>query len=140
MLSFSATTTINASPDTVWQILTDAPNYPQWDPGIVRIEGNIAPGEKVVAVTKRDPNRAFPAKVSAFEPARSMTWSGGMPLGLFKGVRTFTLTPKGSNQTEFTLREEFSGPLLPLFRGTIPDLSQTFEAFAAGLKAYAERR
>jgi transposase len=26
-------------------------------------------------------------KVTEFEPARRMTWTGGMPLGLFKGVR-----------------------------------------------------
>jgi hypothetical protein len=68
-----------------------------------------------------------------------MTWTGGMPMGLFKGVRTFTLTPKGDMETEFTLREEFSGPLLPLISGTIPDMTQTFQDFADGLKAQAEK-
>src|SRR5687767_13327999 len=119
MLSYSATTTINASPETIWGILTDATGYPTWDPGVLRIEGTIAPNNQVTAYTKRDPKRAFPAKVTEFVPARKMTWTGGMPLGLFKGVRTFTLTPKGST-TEFSLREDFSGPLLPLIAGSIP--------------------
>ena len=139
MFSYSATTTINASPDVIWRILTDAPGYPRWDPGIDRIEGTIAPGNSIKAFTKRDPKRAFPAKVSDFVLGRGMTWSGGMPLGLFKGVRTFTLTPQADGSIEFTLREAYSGPLLPLFARSIPDLTKTFEEFAAGLKAFAEQ-
>jgi hypothetical protein len=139
MKYFTATTNIKASPDAIWKILTDAPNYPAWDPGVLRIEGTIAPGQKVTAYTKANPNRAFPAKVTEFVPGQKMTWVGGMPLGLFKGVRTFTLKPKGDGSTDFTLREDYGGPLLPLFAGSIPDLTPTFENFVAGLKARAER-
>ncbi len=139
MLSYSATTIINASPDAIWRILADAPAYPRWDPGVDRIEGVIAPGNKVTAFTKRDPKRAFPARVSEFVPGRKMVWSGGMPLGLFKGVRTFTLTPQTNGSIEFSIREEFSGLLLPLFAGGVPDMTRTFEDFAAGLKAFAEK-
>ena len=139
MLSYSATTTINASEDTIWRILTDAAGYPRWDPGVLRIEGTIAPGNKVTAFTKRDPKRAFPAKVSEFVPRQKMAWTGGMPLGLFKGVRTFTLTPQANDGIKFTLREEFSGLLLPLIAGSIPNQTKTFEDFAAGLKAFAEK-
>jgi len=139
MKSFSATTNIKASPETIWRILTDAPNYPTWDPGVIRIEGTIAPGQKVTAYTKLNPNRAFPAKVTEFIPRQKMTWTGGMPLGLFKGVRTFTLTPKGGESVDFTLREDYGGLLLPLFAGTIPDLNKSFQDFVVGLKAHAER-
>jgi len=138
MKTFSATTNIKASPETIWGILTDAPNYPAWDPGVDRIEGTIAPGEQITAYTKLSPNRAFPAKVTEFVAGQRMTWTGGMPLGLFKGVRTFTLIPKGDGSIDFTLREEFSGLLLPLFAGSIPDLTKTFEDFAVGLKVRAE--
>jgi len=138
MLSYEATTTINTRPEAIWNILTDAPNYPNWDPNMIRLEGVIAKGNQVKAFTKLDPNRVFPATVTVFEPNKHMTWSGGMPFGLFKGVRTFDLVPEG-DQTKFTLREEFSGPLLPLFGRTIPDLTQTFEDFVAGLKSQAEQ-
>ncbi|HEX8681780.1 MAG TPA: SRPBCC domain-containing protein [Ardenticatenaceae bacterium] len=139
MKEYSATTTIEASPETIWAILTDAASYPEWDPGVDRIEGHIAPGEKVTAYTKLSPGRAFPATVTEFVPGRKMTWSGGLPLGLFKGERTFTLAPQGNGSTEFTLREVFSGPLLQLFGRSIPDMTSTFEQFAAGLKERAER-
>jgi hypothetical protein len=139
MKTFSASTTIQASPETIWRILTDAPNYPLWDPGVDRIEGTIAPGEQITAYTKPSPNRAFPAKVTEFVPGRRMVWSGGMPLGLFKGVRTFTLEPAADGRVTVNVREEFSGPLLPLFGRSLPDLTRTFEDFVAGLKARAEQ-
>jgi hypothetical protein len=45
MKVFGATIEINASPHTIWQILTDAPSYPEWDPGMLRLEGKVAPGD-----------------------------------------------------------------------------------------------
>ena len=60
-----------------------------------------------------------------------------MPLGLFKGVRTFSLTPDGTT-TRFSMREEYSGPLLPLIWRSMPDLGPSFQQFARGLKAQAE--
>lgn len=140
MLSYSAKSTINARPETIWAILTDAPKYPEWDPGVIKIDGTIASGNKITAHSKISPNRAFPVTVSEFVPNKKMVWSSGMPLGLFKGARTFTLTPKGAGVTEFSLREEFTGLLLPLIGRTIPDLSQNFQDFADGLKAEAEKR
>jgi hypothetical protein len=140
MKEYSATTMINASPETIWAILTNASGYPEWDPGVDRIEGRIAPGEKITAFTKLSPGRAFPVKVTEFVPNQKMTWSGGMPLGLFKGERTFTLVPQGNGATQFTVREVFSGPLLPLIGRSLPDLNAAFEQFAAGLKNQAERR
>jgi hypothetical protein len=138
MRVYTAATTIHADPQKIWAILTDAPAYPEWDPGVDRIEGRIAAGEKITAYTKLSPDRAFPVTVSEFTPPRKMIWSSGMPLGLFKGVRTFTLTPQTDGRVEFSLREEFSGLLLPLIGRSIPDLTATFEAFAAGLKRRAE--
>ena len=139
MKVFQATTTIAATPETIWAILTNASSYPEWDPGVERIEGRIAPGEKITAYTKLSPGRAFPATVIEFVPGRKMIWSSGLPLGLFKGERTFTLEPQSNGATQFSLQEVFSGLLLGLFGRSIPDLTATFEQFAAGLKRRAER-
>ena len=100
--------------------------------------GRHRAGEKITAYSKLNPGRGFAAKVKEFEPGRKMTWEGGMPLGLFQGVRTFTLEPREDGSTDFTLREEFSGPLLRFIGGSIPDMTQAFEDFVAGLKARAE--
>jgi hypothetical protein len=137
MKTYSATTTIDASAETIWKILTDAQGYPSWDPWAVRIEGTIAPGAQITAYTKLSP-RAFPVKVTEFVPEKLMVWTGGMPFGLFTGVRRFTLTPQAGGGVEFSVSEVFSGPLLPLFAGSLPDMTKPFADFADGLKKRAE--
>ncbi|MEO5952814.1 MAG: SRPBCC domain-containing protein [Chloroflexia bacterium] len=140
MKEFTATTTINAKPEAIWAVLMDGAKYPEWDPSAERIEGKIAPGETIKAYTKLTPGRAFPAKINMFEPNKQMAWTGGMPLGLFKGVRTFTLTPKGNGVVEFTIREVFSGPLLGMIGKSLPDMTVPFQQFVEGLKKKAEGR
>jgi hypothetical protein len=139
MKEFSATATIKASPEAIWAILTNAASYPEWDPNAERIVGRIAAGEKITAFTKLSPGRAFPVKITEFVPGQKMTWTGGMPLGLFKGERTFTLVPRGNGAVEFTVREIFSGLLLPLIGRSIPDMTSPFQQSVAGLKNRAER-
>jgi len=139
MRSYDASAAIQAPPEAVWAVLTDAQAYPDWDSGVVGVEGRIAQGEKIKVVSEVNPGRAFPVKVTELSPPRRMTWTGGMPLGLFKGVRTFTLEPDGDAGTRFAMREEFSGPLLPLIWRSMPDLGPSFEQFARGLKQRAER-
>jgi hypothetical protein len=137
--SYESSATIKATPDMIWEILTDGAAFPGWDSGVTSVEGRIAPDEKIKVTSEANPKRAFPVKVTEFEPGRRMVWSGGMPLGLFKGVRTFTLQPQGDGQTLFRMREEYTGPLLPLFWRSMPDLGPSFEQFARGLKQRAEQ-
>jgi hypothetical protein len=137
-VEYRATAVIDADAQRIWSILTDGPSYAEWDSGLVRLEGHVAPGQKLKLYPEINPDRGFPVKVTGFEPARSMTWAGGMPLGLFKGVRTFTLTPAGDGATRFQMRERFGGPLLPLIGRTLPDFGPSFDQFARGLKARAE--
>ena len=140
MKSFEASSTIAAAPDTIWAILTDGASFPSWDSGVDRVEGQIALGETIKVSVKANPGRTFPVKVTEFKPGQRMVWSGGMPLGLFKGVRTYTLSPQGNGTTTFTMREEYTGPMLPMIWRSIPDLGPSFTQFASGLKQRAEAR
>ena len=138
MKSFSTRTTIRATPEAVWALLTDAPNYPAWNNTVTAVDGRIAPGEKVTVHAKVSPGRSFPVNVSTFEAPRKMVWSSGMPLGLFTGARTYTLTPKGEGEVEFDMTELYTGLFAPLITRSIPDLQPAFDEFAACLKARAE--
>lgn len=102
------------------------------------IEGKLAPGETVKFFTKLS-SQAFLVKVTAFEPNRKMVLTGGMPLGLFKSERTHTLTPGKEGQITIKTEEVFSGLLLPIFSKNLPDLTENFRDFAAGLKKEAEK-
>lgn len=138
MLSYEASAEINASPEKVWELLVDAQAFTDWDPDVTRIEGTIALGEKVTVYTKVSPDRSFPVTVAEFVPNQKMVWASGMPLGLFKGQRTFTLKPDGAGKTHYHVIEQFSGLLLPLIRLTIPDLNEAFQRHAQALKTHAE--
>jgi hypothetical protein len=135
--SYESSAVIDAGPGTVWSILVDGAAYPTWDSGVVRVDGTVAKGEKIKVVSAANPGRAFPVKVTDFAANEGMTWTGGMPLGLFKGVRTFTLTPQGDS-TLFRMREAYTGPLLGMIWKSMPDLQPSFDQFARGLKARAE--
>jgi len=139
MRSYEAAVTIAATPERIWSILTDASGYTSWDSGVTRLDGRIAPGEKLTIYNPTNPSRGFPAQVVELEPGRRMVWSGGMPLGLFKGVRTFTLTPDPAGGTRFHMREEYTGALLAMIWKSMPDLDPFFQRFARGLKQKAER-
>ena len=139
MKTFQASTSIRATPEAIWEILTNASQYTAWNTTLDKVEGRIAPGEKVTLHAKLSPGRAFPVKVTKFVPAKKMVWTGSMPLGLFKGERTFTLTPQTGGSVEFRMSEVFSGLLSPLIERSIPDMQPAFDEFAASLKKRGEQ-
>ena len=138
MKSYEARVYIDAEPKVIWDVLTDGSTWPDWDSGADRVEGKIAPGETIKLHVKINPGRAFPVKVTEFVPEQRLVFTGGMPLGLFKGVRVYTITPQAGGAVLFTMREDFTGPLEPLIGRTIPDLGPSFTQFVNGLKQRAE--
>ncbi|MEZ4493944.1 MAG: SRPBCC domain-containing protein [Dehalococcoidia bacterium] len=138
MKQYAASTSINAPVERIWAILTDGSTWTDWNPTVVKFEGAIAEGETVKVYPAINPKRAFPVKVRHMHAPRVMVWEGGMPLGLFRGTRTFELNGSDSGGVEFAMREVYSGPLSPLIGRSIPNLQPEFEKFAAALKARAE--
>jgi hypothetical protein len=132
-------TTIQASPEQIWALLTDAAGFPRWNSTVTSIEGQIAEGQRLKLKVPSAPARVFKPKVSHVEPGRSMIWRDGMA-PMFKGVRTFTLTPNRDGSTEFSMKEELSGLMLPMIKGSLPDFAPVFEAYAGDLKRAAEGR
>ena len=86
---------------------------------------------------RRLDRRLIEGEADNVEPGRSMTWRDGMA-PMFKGVRVFTLTPNADGSTEFSMKEEFSGLMLPMIKGSLPDFAPVFEAYAEDLKRAAE--
>ena len=140
MTTYTVKKQIAAGAETIWEILTDAAAYPQWNSTIVSLEGEIALGKRIKLVSTVNPKRAFKLSVTELEAPRRMVWADGMPLGLFRGVRTYTLTPDASGNTEFEMTEIFSGLLEPLISRSIPDMTDSFAEFAESLKRAAEAR
>jgi hypothetical protein len=138
MRYFEATSAINASPEAVWAVLSDGAGWPGWDSGVDSVQGRIAIGETVTIRSQAAPGRAFPVRVTRFEPPAHLRFSGGMPLGLFRGVRSYEVCGEADGQVTFRMREEYSGLLLPLIWRSVPDLGPSFQRFARGLKQRVE--
>lgn len=128
---------IEARPEKIWTLLTNAANFPSWNSTVQSIEGTIALGQKIILRVPIAPNRKFKLKVTELEPARRMVWSDGAA-PMFKGVRTYTLSPRDNGSTDFSMVEVFSGLMLPMIAGSLPDFGPSFEQYAADLKRAAE--
>ena len=129
---------IKAAPKAIWRILTNASEFPKWNSTVKSIEGEIKLGTKLALRVTAAPDRVFKPSVTTFEPEKEMVWSDGFA-PMFKGVRTFTLTPKDGGSTEFRMVEVFSGLMLPMIKGSLPDFGPPFEAYATDLKREAEK-
>jgi len=109
---------INASPSRVWSVLTNFQNYPQWNPFIKSITGQVGVGNKITA--RIEPPEAsgmtFKPKVLAFETNKEFKWLGHLWIpGLFDGEHKFELIDNQNGTTTFIQSEKFNGILVPLF-------------------------
>jgi hypothetical protein len=129
---------INARPERIWALLTNAREFPSWNSTVKSIDGTIAPGETIKLKITAVPERIFKLKVTSFEPNALMVWQDGAA-PIFSGIRRYTLTPKGSGTTDFTMTETFAGLIMPMIARSLPDFRPSFEQYAADLKAAAER-
>lgn len=140
MTTYSVSRTIDAAPQVVWDLLTDASAYPDWNPAVIAIEGSIREGETIRLTSIVNPDRQFKLRVSDVTAPTHMVWWDGMPFGLFKGVRTFDVVAQGERACVFEMEEVYSGLMAPLITKSIPDMTESFQKFGDGLKEAAESR
>ena len=139
----SASVEIDATPERVWDVLTDFRAYAEWNPFIVRADGTAAEGERLTNRMQPVGGRAVTFRPTVLEasPGRRLRWLGRLLApGVFDGEHTFTIEPVGERRVRLTQSERFTGVLVPLLagsldRGTLPG----FERMNAALKARAER-
>lgn len=137
MKSYSTSIDISATAEQVWAAMTQGLQHDPVPFGILKIEGAFALNGRIRLWSEVDPRRAFALRVTALQAPRKMVWQGGLPLGLFKGTRTFTLSATGA-KTTFDMEEVYDGVMSGLIVKTIPDLNPSFEKFAKALKERAE--
>lgn len=137
----STTTDIDASPQAVWDVLTDFATYRDWNPFMDRIEGIPEVGRKLVVHMTPPGRRAmtFQPTVLTATPARELRWLGKLGVGgLFDGEHSFVLTPIADRTTRLVHEERFSGILVALFKGTLKSSHTGFDAFNSALKKRVE--
>lgn len=134
----AVTADIAATPERIWQLLTNADDMVRWNSTLTSMEGLIGPSGTVKMEVPEAPGTVFEIDVTTFTPPREMVWTQGNPI-VFRGVRTYRLSPLGAGLTRFEMIEVFSGLALPMAGGRLPVFKPIFERYAADLKAEAER-
>jgi hypothetical protein len=137
-MEYSAGINIKTKPERVWALMTNAADFPRWNSTVKSIEGRIASGQTIKLIANISPTRTFNLKIIEFIPEKMMVWSDGN--AMFKGVRTYTTTPKADGSTDFTMSEVYTGLMLPMIAGSLPDFRPAFEQYLSDLKKEAEKK
>ncbi|TDB88110.1 SRPBCC domain-containing protein [Actinomadura sp. KC216] len=136
----SSSIEIAASADEVYGIVTDFGSYPQWNPFIVKAEGEPEEGARLQNVLRDTDGgtMTFAPKVLKAEPGRELRWIGRMWIpGIVDGEHYFRIEPAGNGRVRLTQGERFSGALVPVAGGQL-DMEDEFAAMNAAVKARAE--
>ena len=143
-VTVSETVEIAAPARVVWQVLTDMPNYNEWNPFCVRAESTLEMG---AAVTMKLVNYAAPGSlvpncefICAFDPERMISWemihSDAWP---YPARRDQVIEPTGPASCRYFSTDAFLGANgIHVFRFAGPWVKRAFDDSARALKARAE--
>jgi hypothetical protein len=132
---------IDAPPERVWQVLTDFGAYPNWNPFIRSIEGELLVGARLKVRIEPPGARGmtFRPTVRAVEPTRELRWLGRLFLPrLVDGEHRLALEPLPGGRSRFIQSERFRGLLVGLLTGTLTATERGFEQMNEALKRRLE--
>src|SRR6187431_348920 len=110
---------IQATPEKVWSVFSDFDKYPEWNPFIKSIKGEVKVGNTIIARLEAPNTKGmtFKPKVLSFEKNVRFSWLGSLLFpGLFDGEHSFELIDNKNGTTTFVQSEKFTGILIPLFK------------------------
>lgn len=110
---------VHAPPGVVWSVLTDADTYRQWNPFLVRVDGEFVEGEEITVRAEPPGTQGltYHPTVTAIEPERRLAWLGRLVLPrVFDGRHEFHLEPAADgDHTRVVQRLTFRGVLVPVY-------------------------
>jgi hypothetical protein len=134
---------IDATPQRVWQVLSDLAAYREWNPFIVEAAGQAETGDRLTLRMQSVGGKARTLRPTVIEvrEGESLRWLGrlGVP-GLLDAEHSFVIEGRHGSDTRLVQEERFRGVLVPfvarsLDRGTLPAFIRMNEA----LKRRAEQ-
>jgi len=137
-------TEIGAPVEIIWDILTDFNKYPDWNPFITSIKGNLKNGARL-RVNLKFPNgkkKNFTPRLKKVVRNSELRWRGYFVMpGLFDGEHVFVVEKLSKVKTLFMHSETFMGILSPILLPIIRKRTQkSFENMNDALKVRAESR
>lgn len=132
---------IDATPEQVWDVLTDLPSHAEWNPFLTAISGDVRKGSRLDVRIQPPGKRGmrFRPVVTAAIPGREFAWLGNLVVrGLFDGAHQFVIEDLGNSRSRLTQKETFTGVLVPVIGRTLGATADGFEQMNQALKARCE--
>jgi hypothetical protein len=133
---------IDAPPERVWAVVTDFDAYPEWNPFIRRISGELREGARLEVRIEPPGARTTPFKptVRAVERNRELRWLGRLFVpGIFDGEQSLLIEPREGGRSRFVMAERFTGFLVGFLKDTLAKTEGGFEQMNDALKARVEK-
>jgi hypothetical protein len=135
------TAVIEAPAFVVWQVLTDFPKYPEWNPFILKINGELKVNSKLAMEMKFANEKIVHGEflVMGAEVEREISWGGKNGGNLFVMEHRLAIQPLARNRVTFLHTGRFGGDIVLLVaRNLHLLLEKQFENMNVALKARAE--
>ena len=133
---------IEAPVALVWEVITDLPRYPEWNPFVVEVRSSLEVGEPIAMRVRVLPFFAQPQRETVLEclPQQRLCYGvAGVPLNALRSLRYHELRPAGPERTHYCSHFELDGWLAPLTRMLLGGrLERGFDAATRALKERAE--
>ena len=135
---------IDAPQQKTWDVLTDLPKWPEWNPFIHYASGTLTLGNYIDVLVQ--PTGAKPIKgkghVIALEAPHQMVWAAALGGSwIFRGEHHFQVDATPDGKSRFEQYEEFTGILVPLLKGKLNrETKRGFLEMNAALKARVEAK
>jgi hypothetical protein len=103
---------IGAPPDRVWKVLVDAPRYPEWNPLIVELQGELSESREIKFFFRIPPAPRLPGRARLLRVVcgTELRWAGQLlSPWLFRAEHYHLLTRVEGKHTRVTHGEIFSG-------------------------------
>ena len=133
---------IDATPQRIWEILTNFKDYALWNPAIPFADGDASPGSRLrVAIQWPGLKRGdYVLQVTAAHAPRELRWLGHFGIsGLMDGDHRFIIEARSDDGARVIQQERFSGLLVPFFAPWLRrNVLDGFKQLNAALKSRAE--
>ncbi len=138
------TVRIDASPATVWAVLTGFSERPEWDPYYREVHGELAHGARLtVRASLNDKGGLVTThpRIVVLEPGERLAWTNRFVMpGLLDSHNEFRLTSPEEGVTDLRQTERFSGLLVTLSKGALDSVEARLRQWTAAIKRRAEGR
>ncbi|GAB3606531.1 hypothetical protein GCM10027413_19400 [Conyzicola nivalis] len=135
--SIQTSVDIDAPPERVWTALTDFDAYPEWNPTLTGMRGEVKEGARLTFETD---GMTFTPTVRDVERNRELRWEGHLGVvGIFDGEHSFTLEALPDGRTRLTQNEQFRGVAVLFVTGMLHgETAPSFHAMNAALRDRVE--